>query len=424
MRHFTYRDGVLHAEQVPVPHIVAETSTPVYIYSASSFRDRCRAFQQGLAGLDHLICYAVKANSNQAVLKILADQGAGFDVVSGGEYERAIAAGAAGDRIVFSGVGKTPMELRRALTGGVRHINVESESELDSLEAIAAATACAAPACLRVNPDIDAGTHEKISTGRADNKFGVPISRAAEVYSRGESLPHVDMCGIAVHIGSQITSLEPFELAWQKILELANNLQAAGMSVSRLDLGGGLGVRYRADESVAEAEEFCALVHRLFAGTDYHIEIEPGRNIAAESGILVSSAILEKTGRNRRFLVLDAGMNDLARPSIYGSYHGVMPVAQTEAGEERHLVDIVGPVCESADTFGRNRKMASLQSGDLVAFEMAGAYCAVMASEYNTRPLVAEALVDAEQFSIIRPRSDIHSIIERDIVPDWLLAPR
>ena len=421
MDHFLYRNGVLHAEDVPLPEIAAAVGTPVYVYSAATLTRHYTLFDQALAGMEHLVCFAVKSNSNLAVLKLLGDLGAGMDVVSGGEYRRARAAGVPGDRIVFSGVGKTGDEMRLALEGGIRQFNVESEPEMRLLSQIAASMGVQAPITLRVNPDVDAGTHDKISTGRKEDKFGVPISRAREIYAEAARLPGLRVIGIDMHIGSQLTDLAPFEAAYTRMADLTRALRADGHTITRLDLGGGLGIPYtRSNEAPPLPSDYGAMVRRVLGNLDCEIEIEPGRLISGNAGILMTSVIYQKQGEGRDFLILDAAMNDLVRPAMYGAHHDIIPVHEAEAAAPRHPVDLVGPVCESGDTFARQRPMAALEPGDLVAFRSAGAYGAVMASEYNTRPLVPEVLVSGAQFSVIRARPTFDEMLSRDSIPEWL----
>jgi len=378
-------------------------------------------FDDALAGMDHLVCYAMKAASNQAILQTLAKLGAGMDVVSGGEYARARAAGVPGERIVFSGVGKTRDEMRLALTGGIRQFNVESEPEMAVLSAVATEFGVKAPITIRVNPDVDAKTHAKIATGKSENKFGIPISRAREVYAQAAALPGIDVIGIDVHIGSQLTQLEPFELAYQKVAELTELLRADGHNIRRLDLGGGLGIPYtRSNEAPPLPIDYGAMVKRVLGHLNCEIEIEPGRLIAGNAGILVSQVIYVKEGEDRKFLILDAAMNDLIRPAMYDAHHDIDPVIEPQAGAERAKYDVVGPVCESGDTFATGREMAQMNAGDLVAFRSAGAYGAVMSSEYNTRPLIPEVMVNASEFAVIRSRPSFDEIINRDTIPEWL----
>ena len=377
-------------------------------------------FTEALSPLPHLVCYAVKANSNIAVLKLLGDLGAGMDVVSAGEYLRAKAAGVPGERIVFSGVGKTREEMGLALGGGIRQFNVESEPELEALSEVATAMGIEAPIALRLNPDIDAGTHDKISTGRKEDKFGIPISRASEIYARAAGLPGLRVVGIDMHIGSQLTDLTPFEAAYRKMADLTHQLRAEGHFIERLDLGGGLGIPYtRSNEAPPLPSDYGAMVQRVLGDLGCEIEIEPGRLIAGNAGVLVSEVIYRKAGEEREFLIIDAAMNDLVRPAMYAAHHDIVPVTEPAPGETVAPVDIVGPVCESGDTFARQRNLPLLMAGDLVAFRSAGAYGAVMASEYNSRPLVPEVLVKDDQFAVIRARPSFEEMIARDTLPDW-----
>ena len=421
MDHFLYKNGVLHAEDVAIPDIVASVGAPFYVYSTATLTRHFQLFDDALAGMDHLVCYAMKAASNQAILQTLAKLGAGMDVVSGGEYARARAAGVPGEHIVFSGVGKTRDEMRLALTGGIRQFNVESEPEMAVLSAVATELGVKAPITIRVNPDVDAKTHAKIATGKSENKFGIPISRAREVYAQAAALPGIDVIGIDVHIGSQLTQLEPFKLAYQKVAELTETLRADGHNIRRLDLGGGLGIPYtRSNEAPPLPTDYGAMVKRVLGHLNCEIEIEPGRLIAGNAGILVSQVIYVKEGEDRKFLILDAAMNDLIRPAMYEAHHDIEPVIEPQAGADRATYDVVGPVCESGDTFAKGREMAQMNAGDLVAFRSAGAYGAVMSSEYNTRPLIPEVMVNGSEFAVIRSRPSFDEIINRDTIPEWL----
>ena len=421
MDHFRYKNGILHAEDVALPDIAAEVGTPFYVYSTATLTRHYTLFKDALEGIENLVCFAMKSNSNQAVIAHLAKLGAGMDVVSGGEYARARSAGVPGERIVFSGVGKTREEMRMALEGGIRQFNVESEPEMVVLSEVAASMGMRAPITVRVNPDVDAKTHEKISTGKYDDKFGIPISRARDVYAFAASLPGLEVIGIDVHIGSQLTELEPFELAYNKVAELTRQLREDGHTIRRLDLGGGLGIPYeRSNSAPPLPTEYGALIKRCVGDLDVEVEIEPGRLISGNAGLLVSQVIYVKNGENRDFLILDAAMNDLIRPAMYNAWHDIVPVVEAAAGSEQLPYDIVGPVCESGDTFAKQRNMAPLASGDLVAFRSAGAYGAVMSSEYNTRPLIPEVMVQGDQFAVIRPRPTFDEIINRDIIPKWL----
>ena len=421
MDHFLYRDGRLHAEDVAIQDIAAQVGTPFYVYSTATLIRHFKLFDEALDGLDHLVCFAMKAASNQAILKTLGDLGAGMDVVSGGEYLRARAAGVPGERIVFSGVGKTRGEMHQALQGGVRQFNIESEPELYLLNKVALSLGSTAPITIRVNPDVDAKTHAKIATGKSENKFGIPISRAREVYALAARLEGLEIVGIDVHIGSQLTELEPFVAAYRKVAELTETLRADGHNIRRLDLGGGLGIPYTSsNEAPPLPTDYGAMVKRELGHLGCEIEIEPGRLIAGNAGLLVSSVIYVKSGEDREFLILDAAMNDLVRPAMYDAHHDIVPVIEPAAGSEPAVYDIVGPVCESGDTFAKGRPLVAQQQGDLVAFRSAGAYGSVMASEYNTRPLIPEVLVNGDQFAVIRARPSYDEIINRDSLPDWL----
>lgn len=422
MDHFIYQNGALCAEDVPLAQIAAEVGTPFYCYSTQTLTRHYKLFAEALDGVPHFICYAMKAASNQAILRTLARLGAGMDVVSGGEYARARAAGVPGDHIVFSGVGKTDDEITQALQGGIRQFNVESEPEMQAISRIASALGKTAPIAVRVNPDVDAKTHAKIATGKSENKFGIPISRAAEVYAMAASLPGLQVVGIDVHIGSQLTDLAPFEAAYTKVAELCESLRAQGHDIQRLDLGGGLGIPYsRSNETPPLPRDYGAMVKRTLGHLGCEIEIEPGRLIAGNAGVLVSKVIYIKSGEDRNFLILDAAMNDLIRPAMYDAHHDIVPLAEPAAGAEQDTYDVVGPVCESGDTFTKGRSLPRLDTGDLVAFRSAGAYGAVMSSEYNSRPLVPEVLVNGSDFAVIRPRPSYAEMIGRDVIPDWLM---
>lgn len=421
MDHFLYRDGVLHAEDVAIPDIAAEVGTPFYVYSSATLKRHFTVFDDALAGMPHLVCYAMKANSNLAVVKLLGDLGAGMDVVSGGEYLRARAAGVPGERIVFSGVGKTRAEMELVIDGGIRQLNVESEPELHLLSRVATEKSATVPVTIRVNPDVDAKTHDKIATGKAENKFGIPIARAREVYALAASLPGIEVVGIDVHIGSQLTDLEPYRAAYLKVRELTEVLRADGHDIRRLDLGGGLGIPYeRSNTAPPLPQDYGAVVRETVGDLGCEIEIEPGRLIAGNAGLLVTSVIYRKSGTDRDFLIVDAAMNDLIRPAMYDAHHDIVPVIDPAPGTELAPVDIVGPVCESGDTFTKQRPMPPLTDGDMIAFRSAGAYGAVMASEYNSRPLIPEVLVDGHQFAVIRPRPTFDEMLNRDKLPEWM----
>jgi len=421
MDHFDYRSGILHAENVAIPEIAATIGTPFYVYSAATLRRHFQVFDEALAGMDHLVCFAVKANSNLAVLKLLGDMGAGMDVVSGGEYLRAKAAGVPGERIVFSGVGKTRDEMRLALTGGIRQFNIESEPEMIALSKVASGLGLTAPITIRVNPDVDAQTHAKIATGKSENKFGIPISRARAAYAEAAALPGLEVIGIDVHIGSQLTDLAPFRTAYEKLAELTHALRADGHDIRRLDLGGGLGIPYeRSNAAPPLPVDYGQVVRDTVGALGCEIEIEPGRLIAGNAGLMVASVIYLKHGEGRDFLIVDAAMNDLVRPAMYEAHHDIIPVIEPAPGAEQAAYDIVGPVCESGDTFARQRSLPVLAGDDLIAFRSAGAYGAVMSSEYNSRPLIPEVLVDGDRFAVIRSRPGYDEMLARDTLPDWL----
>ena len=421
MDHFLYRNGQLHAEDVPLAEIAASVGTPFYCYSTATLTRHYRLFTEALSPLPHLVCFAIKSLSNVAVLRTLGDLGAGMDVVSGGEYRRARAAGVPGHRIVFSGVGKTREEMRLALTEGIRQFNVESEPELRALSEVCVSMGVTAPITLRVNPDVDARTHEKIATGKKENKFGIPIGRASEIYAEAAALPGIDVVGIDVHIGSQLTELEPFEQAYLKVADLTQRLRAEGHDIRRLDLGGGLGIPYsRSNDAPPLPLDYGALIKRTVGHLGCEIEIEPGRLISGNAGVLVSRVLYVKEGEGRDFLILDAAMNDLIRPSMYGAHHDIVPLTEPTVAAEPQVYDVVGPVCETGDTFAKARPLPALQEGDLVAFRSAGAYGAVMASEYNTRPLIPEVLVKDDHFAVIRARPTFDEMLARDTLPPWL----
>ena len=421
MDHFLYRDGALHAEDVPVSQIAAAVGTPFYVYSTATLTRHYHLFKDALNWTDNLVCFAMKSNSNQAILKLLGDLGAGMDVVSGGEYARARAAGVPGERIVFSGVGKTRAEMRMALEGGVRQFNIESEPEMEALSEVASSMGVEVPVTVRVNPDVDARTHEKISTGKKGDKFGIPIGRARAVYAQAAALPGLKVIGIDVHIGSQLTELAPFEAAYLKVADLTRQLRADGHDIRRLDLGGGLGIPYaRSNEAPPLPTEYGTLIRRTVGDLGCEIEIEPGRLISGNAGLLVASVIFVKDGDGTDFLILYAAMNDLIRPAMYGAWHDIVPVVEPAPGVEQAPYDIVGPICESGDTFAKGRNLPPLAPGALVAFRSAGAYGAVMSSEYNSRPLIPEVLVKDDQFAVIRARPTFDEIIRRDTIPEWL----
>ncbi|MEZ8006039.1 MAG: diaminopimelate decarboxylase [Amylibacter sp.] len=421
MDHFLYKDGVLNAEDVLLTDIAATVGTPFYVYSTATLSRHFRVFDEALEGMDHLVCYAMKANSNIAVLKILAELGAGMDVVSGGEYTRAKAAGVPGNRIVFSGVGKTREEMNLALINGIRQFNVESEPELKILNEVAISLGSIAPITIRVNPDVDAKTHAKISTGKSEDKFGIPIAKAREVYAIAGSMQGIDVVGIDVHIGSQITDLEPFRLAYQKVAELTKVLRGDGHNIRRLDLGGGLGIPYeQTNQAPPLPVDYGKVVRDTVGHLGCEIEIEPGRLLAGNAGLLVSSVIYNKAGEGRNFMIVDAAMNDLIRPAMYDAHHDILPIIEPDIDADQQQFDVVGPVCESGDTFAKQRTLTPVADGEMIAFRSAGAYGAVMASEYNTRPMIPEVLVHGDQFAVIRKRPSFDEMIKRDILPEWL----
>ena len=418
MDYFALRDGVLHAEDVSLPAIAEAVGTPVYVYSRATLERHAQVFAEGLADLDApLIAFAVKANPNLAVLRVLARQGYGADVVSGGELARALAAGMPPERIVFSGVGKTREEMRRALDAGIRQLNIESEEEGRELAELAASLGKRARCVLRVNPDVDAGTHDKITTGKADNKFGVPIARARELFDALAGLDGLALTGVAVHIGSQLASLEPLEAAFAKIGALVDELREAGHTVDTVDLGGGLGVPYKAGETYPSPAEYGAMVARVTKGWNVQLVFEPGRVIAGNAGILLTRTIRVKRGVAHPFYVLDAAMNDLARPAMYGAWHDIVAV---EPSGETAVANVVGPICETGDTFAKGREMDALKSGDLAVIRTAGAYGATMASSYNSRGFVPEVLVDGDKFAVVAERLSAAAIMDAEPIPDWL----
>lgn len=421
MNHFDYRDGVLHAEDVPLPEIAAAVGTPFYCYSSATLTRHYTVFAKAFAGLDALVCYAMKANSNQAVLRILAKLGAGADVVSEGELRRALAAGIPPDKIVFSGVGKTAREMDFALAAGIHCFNVESEPELELLSARAVATGKTAPVSLRINPDVDAKTHKKISTGKAENKFGIARTRALDAYKRAASLPGIRIVGIDTHIGSQITDLQPYDDAIRVLVDLIGALKADGIAIEHVDIGGGLGIPYVIDNQPPPLpEELGAIARKRIGPLGLKVIVEPGRLIAGNAGVLVSEVIYVKDGDAKNFVIVDAAMNDLIRPTLYDAYHDIRPVIEKPATAPRLRADVVGPVCETGDYLAIDRELPRLASGDLIAVGTAGAYGAVQSGTYNTRLLVPEVLVDGDRFHVVRPRPSYGDLIGLDSLPDWL----
>jgi diaminopimelate decarboxylase len=416
---FSYRRGELLAERVPVARIAAAVDTPFYLYSVAAFTAQYRQFADAFLPDQPLICYAVKANSNLAVLRIFARLGAGADVVSEGELRRALAAGVPPQRIIFSGVGKTAAEIAAAIAAGIHQINVESVPELRRVSEVASAQSQVARVAIRVNPDVDAHTHAKISTGRKDNKFGIELGETVAAYELARQLPGVEPVGLAVHIGSQVTDLGPYRLAFDRVAELVRELRGLGFPILRMDLGGGIGVRYRA-ECPLDPASYAKLVRDIFGPLGLTLAFEPGRVLAASAGLLVAKVIYVKEGSARRFVIVDAAMNDLIRPALYDAWHDIVPVRLPDAGTIRAPADVVGPVCETGDTFAVDRQLPPLAEGDLLAFVAAGAYGAVMSSTYNSRLLVPEVLVSDEHFAVVRPRPSYEALLSLDTIPQWL----
>ena len=421
MHHFAYRNGGLCAEAVNLAALAESVGTPFYCYSTATLERHYRVFAQAFADVPSLVCYAVKANSNQAVIATLARLGAGADVVSGGELKRALAAGVPAEKIMFSGIGKTADELALALDQGIFCVNVESEPELHLLSSIAAARGQRMNVSVRVNPDIDARTHAKISTGKAENKFGIPISRAREVYAHAAKLPGIRVAGVDMHIGSQIIDLQPFEDAFALLSEFVQLLRSDGHTISHVDLGGGLGIPYRDDnQPPPDPAAYAAIVKRATRGLDCKLIFEPGRLIVGNAGILVTRVLYVKHGEAKHFVIVDAAMNDLIRPTLYDAHHEIWPLAAPAPGAPRLRADIVGPVCESGDFLALDRDMPEPRPGDLLAVMTAGAYGAVQAGTYNTRALVPEVLVKGDTWSLVRPRLEADALIAFDRLPPWL----
>ena len=421
MHHFAYRDGVLHAEDVDLVALAEAVGTPFYCYSTATIERHYRVFAGAFADVDALVCYSLKANSNQAVIATLARLGAGADVVSEGELLRARAAGIPASKIVFSGVGKTPRELALAVDHGILCVNVESEAEIEQLAAIAVGKGRTVDISIRVNPDIDAKTHAKIATGKAENKFGIPISRAREVYARAAKLKGVRVAGVDMHIGSQIVELDPFGDAFALLADFVGALRADGHTIKHLDLGGGLGIPYREDnEPPPDPDAYAAIVKRATAGLGCKLIFEPGRLIVGNAGILLTRVLYVKRGEAKTFVIVDAGMNDLVRPTLYDAYHEIKAVREPPAGAPRIIADVVGPVCESGDFLALDRSLPAPQPGDLLAVMTAGAYGAVQAGTYNSRPLVPEVLVRAGEWAVVRPRVSAEQLIALDRLPPWL----
>ena len=421
MHHFAYRDGVLHAEAVNLASLAEAVGTPFYCYATATLERHYRVFADAFAGVPSLVCYAVKANSNQAVIATLARLGAGADVVSGGELKRALKAGVPADKIMFSGIGKTAQELALALDENIFCVNVESEAELELLSQIAVSKGKTAHVSVRVNPDVDPKTHAKIATGKAENKFGIPISRAREVYARAAKLPGLRVVGVDMHIGSQIVELAPFDDAFALLSGFVRELRADGHTISHVDLGGGLGIPYREDnEPPPDPAAYAEMVKRATRGLDCRLIFEPGRLIVGNAGILVTRVIYLKRGEAKSFVIVDAGMNDLIRPTLYDAHHDLKAIAEPEPSGPRLRADVVGPVCESGDFLALDRDLPELKAGDLIAVMSAGAYGAVQAGTYNTRALVPEILVREAEWALVRPRLDADELIGLDRLPHWL----
>lgn len=421
MNNFKYRNGILHAEDVPVPQIAAAVGTPFYCYSTATLTRHYTVFSNALSEFNSLVCYAMKANSNQAVLKVLAGLGSGADVVSEGELRRALAAGIPANKVLFSGVGKTAREIDFALQSGILCFNVESLPELQMISARAQATGHTAPISLRINPDVDAKTHKKISTGKAENKFGISWKNARDAYRQAAELPGLKVTGIDMHIGSQITDLAPFDQAFALLGTLTETLRQDGHKIDHVDIGGGLGVPYREDSAPPPLPDaYAAIIRKHIKKLGVKVVAEPGRLIAGNAGILVSQVIYLKRGAAKNFLIVDAAMNDLIRPTLYDAYHSIRPVKEAPANAERIVADVVGPVCETGDFLAQDRDLPLMQQGDLIYVGTAGAYGAVQAGTYNSRLLVPEVLVKDDKFHVIRPRPTYEQLIGLDSVPDWL----
>jgi diaminopimelate decarboxylase len=415
---FAYRDGQLHAEEVPLARIAEAVGTPFYCYSSGAVEAAYQDFAGAFRGLPALVCYALKANANLALVRTLARLGAGADVVSEGELRVALAAGVPAERVVFAGVGKTEVEMAAGLEAGILQFNVESLPELEALNRVAVARGTRAPVALRINPDVDARTHEKITTGKAENKFGIDLGRVREIAGLTAGMPGISLQGLAVHIGSQLTGLEPFRQAFERLAALYGELRAAGHDLHQLDFGGGLGIAYR-DESPPSVADYAAMVRAVAGDLDARLVFEPGRLLVGNAGVLVTRVLYVKDGAQRRFLIVDSAMNDLIRPTLYDAWHDMIPVVEV-LGAESQAFDIVGPVCESGDTFARQRPLPPMAAGDLLAICCAGAYSACMASAYNMRRPAPEVLVRGQAFAVVRPRLDYAEMLARDRLPDWL----
>ena len=420
MHHFTYQDGCLHCEGVNLEQIADEVGTPCYVYSSATLVRHARVIASAFEGQDCLIAYSVKSNGNLGVLSTLAQEGCGADVVSGGELQRAMRAGIPADRIVFSGVGKTAEEMRLALQAGIHQFNIESAAELRRLSEVATMLGTDAPVAIRVNPDVAAGGHPNISTGKKGDKFGVPWSDAEDLYAEAATLPGIKVVGVDVHIGSQIGDLVPMRAAFEKVVGLTKRLRDAGHEISRIDLGGGLGIPYKEDDAPAPPSDYAAMIADVTQDLGVQVILEPGRVITGNAGVMLSTVLYEKAAPETDFLIIDAGMNDLMRPALYDAHHDILPIKQAGAGAERKTYDVVGPICESTDKFAKARELTALRPGQRIAFMSAGAYGAVLSSTYNARPLVPEVLVNGSSFDVVRRRPEFEEMIALEKVPDWL----
>lgn len=420
MHHFTYQDGCLHCEGVNLEQIADEVGTPCYVYSSATLVRHARVIASAFEGQNCLIAYSVKSNGNLGVLSTLAQEGCGADVVSGGELQRAMRAGIPADRIVFSGVGKTAEEMRLALQAGIHQFNVESAAELRRLSEVATMLGTDALVAIRVNPDVAAGGHPNISTGKKGDKFGVPWSDAEDLYAEAATLPGIKVVGVDVHIGSQIGDLVPMRAAFEKVVGLTKRLRDAGHEISRIDLGGGLGIPYKEDDAPAPPSDYAAMIADVTQDLGVQVILEPGRVITGNAGVMLSTVLYEKAAPETDFLIIDAGMNDLMRPALYDAHHDILPIKQAGAGAERKTYDVVGPICESTDKFAKARELTALRPGQRIAFMSAGAYGAVLSSTYNARPLVPEVLVNGSSFDVVRRRPEFEEMIALEKVPDWL----
>ena len=420
MHHFTYQDGCLHCEGVNLEQIADEVGTPCYVYSSATLVRHARVIASAFEGQNCLIAYSVKSNGNLGVLSTLAQEGCGADVVSGGELQRAMRAGIPADRIVFSGVGKTAEEMRLALQAGIHQFNIESAAELRRLSEVATMLGTDAPVAIRVNPDVAAGGHPNISTGKKGDKFGVPWSDAEDLYAEAATLPGIKVVGVDVHIGSQIGDLVPMRAAFEKVVGLTKRLRDAGHEISRIDLGGGLGIPYKEDDAPAPPSDYAAMIADVTQDLGVQVILEPGRVITGNAGVMLSTVLYEKAAPETDFLIIDAGMNDLMRPALYDAHHDILPIKQAGAGAERKTYDVVGPICESTDKFAKARELTALRPGQRIAFMSAGAYGAVLSSTYNARPLVPEVLVNGSSFDVVRRRPEFEEMIALEKVPDWL----